>query len=621
MARPTIALFILPRSWFCGRMNCTLLIHTSSAYQAPPKHSSVQNFESLDPQRLLNLLNSCTNFELMKRLHCQMITSGLSYTIPTSVKLIEISSSLSRIDYAGLVFREVENPDAHLFNSMIRANSHLNFHEEAILAYIGMQKKSIPPDHYTFPILLKSCAQLSSLELGMSIHGAILKLGLDSNVFTDTALVYLYCCCKCLDSARQVFDKMPERNSVSWNAMITGYTHNRRFMEALDLFSRMCVRKIGVSEVTVVSALSACAHLGALNQGKWVHSFIKQNRIKLNVFVGTALIDMYGKCGSIAESEEVFRRMERKNIYTWNAMISGLAMNGHGEAAVELFSRMLEENVEPDGVTFLGLLCACCHQGLVHEGKEFMIRMKTEFALRPNIEHYGCMVDLLGRAGALDEAMELINSMPIKPDAAIWRALLAACRVHGNMELSELAIGNLLELEPNKGENYILLANLHVRSRKWDKVADVRKMMAERRINKVPGCSSIEVDDVIYEFTVGDKVDGVEWDEIHSMLGEMSREVRLVGHVVDTELVSYDIEEEEKESSLVYHSEKVAIAFGLLRTPPGTVIRIVKNLRVCNDCHSSIKLYSRIYDRDITVRDRNRFHHFSGGICSCRDYW
>ncbi|KAF3789901.1 Pentatricopeptide repeat-containing protein [Nymphaea thermarum] len=581
MARSMVTFFISPRSWFHGRMKCTLLIHTSSIYQPPRKHSTVENYEGLDPQRLLNLLNSCTNFEQMKQLHCQMVTSGLSYTIPTSVKLIEISSSSSsKMDYASLVFREVENPDTHLCNSMIRANAHLNLHEEAIFAYIKMHKQSILPDHYTFPILLKSCSHLSLLDLGMSTHGAILKLGLDCNVFTDTALVYMYCSCKCLDSARQVFDQMPERNSVSWNAMITGYTHNRRFMEALDLFSRMCARKIGVSEVTVVSALSACAHLGALNQGKWVHSFIKQNEIKLNVFVGTALIDMYAKCGSITESEKVFQTMKRKNTFTWNAMISGLAMNGHGEAAVELFSRMLEENVKPDGVTFLAILCACCHQGLVDEGKEFMIRMEKEFALRPNIEHYGCMVDLLGRAGSLNEAMKLINSMPIKPDAAIWRALLAACRVHGNMELSELAIGNLLELEPNKGENYILLANLLVRSQKWDKVAEVRKTMAERRIKKVPGCSSIEVDDVIYEFTVGDEFDGVEWDKIYSMLGEMNRELRLAGHVAGTEMVSYDIEEEEKESSLIYHSEKVAIAFGLLRTLPGTVIRIVKNLRV-----------------------------------------
>nr|XP_010936370.3 pentatricopeptide repeat-containing protein At1g08070, chloroplastic [Elaeis guineensis] len=484
-----------------------------------------------------------------------------------------------------------------------------------------MNKFAISPDLFTFPPLLKSLAQLSLPCLGIPIHACIVKLGFGSDVYTNTALVNVYCTFTRVDGARKLFDEMPNRNSVSWNAMITGYVHNRRFREAHELFSEMLASGVELSEVTMVCALSACAHLGALNQGLWIHNYIRNHGLRLNVFVGTALIDMYMKCGVVDEALKVFRAMRVKNVFSWNSLMSGFAMNGRGEVAMEAFDMMVKENIKPDGVTFLALLGACCHQGCVGEGRKLFADMEREFGVRPRMEHYGCMVDLLSRAGFLEEAYELVKTMPIEADAVIWRALLGGCRIHGNTQLGELAIEKLLELEPGSGENYVLLSNVLARDRRWSEVGKVREVMSQRGIRKAPGCSSIEIDNVVYEFVVTTQFEKDGLNEIYTMLENMKRELRTAGYAADTEMVSYDLEEEEKESSLMHHSEKLALAFGLLKTQQGSSIRIVKNLRVCKDCHSFFKFASKIYRREIVVRDRNRFHHFSAGLCSCRDYW
>ncbi|KAJ0982044.1 hypothetical protein J5N97_010299 [Dioscorea zingiberensis] len=473
-----------------------------------------------------------------------------------------------------------------------------------------MSKISVLPDLFTFPPLLKSAAQLHLRHLGMSIHGCTVKLGACTDVFTNTALVHMYSTLARITDAVQIFDEMPERNSVTWNAMITGFVHNRRFKEAHEFFNEM--RRFGVemSEVTMVTALSACAHLGALSQGIWIHNYIRLKDLRVNVFVGTALIDMYMKCGVVDKAVEVFGTMRLKNVYSWNALISGFAMNGRGEDALEAFDMMIEgERTKPDDVTLLGVLCACCHQGLVDVGRKLFIDMERKFGLQLRVEHYGCMVDLLGKAGFLEEAHELIKTMPMKADAVIWRTLLAACRIHGDTQLGELVIGNLLELEPENGENYVLLANILIRDRRWNEVEKVRKIMNQRRIKKVPGCSSIEFDNVVYEFVAANRFEKETMDEIYKVLEEVGRELTAAGYVADTELVSYDLVEEEKEGTLMHHSEKLALAFGLLRTPQNCTIRIVKNLRVCKDCHSFLKLVTKVYKREIVVRDRNSTHN------------
>lgn len=534
-----------------------------------------------------------------------------------------IDSSVSSIGFA---------PSAHLFTQfqdfidydlctrLIRSYTQSNKHLHAVFVYTHMGKAGILPDFSTFPAVLKSVAQLCRRDIGGSVHCCVVKMGFGSDVYTNTALVHMYCNCLLPDEGRCMFDEMPERNAVSWNALITGYTHNRKFREAIQVFRDMQAAGAQPSEVTMVGVLSACAHLGALDQGKWIHDYIVCNRLRLNVFVGTALIDMYDKCGVVDEAEKVFGAMREKNVYTWNVLISGYAMNGQGEAALQGFDKMILENIRPDEVTFLGILCACSHQGFINVGRRHFISMKEEYNLKPRIEHYGCMVDLLGRAGFLDEAQELIHTMNMKPDPIIWRALLGACQIHGHTQLGEFAIKSLIELEPNNGENYVLLSNLYARDHKWSQVGEVREMMNYRGIRKVPGCSSIEIENVVYEFVVSTLMEKGH-EELYKMLVDMKKELKVAGYATYTDMVSYDIEEEEKENTLMYHSEKLALAFGLLKSSPDMTLRIVKNLRICQDCHQFFKLVSLLYRRDIAVRDRNRFHHFSGGTCSCKDYW
>lgn len=565
---------------------------------------------------------SSSNHAHLNQMLRQIILKNIPIDHLNLMKLIDLSVSSHGFAASALLFDQLCGfIDSDLCNSMIRCYTDSNKYFHSVFVYTQMRKNGILPDSSTFPTVLKSVAQLCLQELGKAIHCCIVQMGLESNVYVSTALVNMYGLCSSVSDARQVFDEMPERNIVSWNALITGYSHNRMFREVIDVFREMKIAGAEPVEVTMVGVLLACAHLGALNQGRWIDDYIHHNRLRLNVFVGTALIDMYAKCGVVDGAEKIFKAMRIKNVYTWNVLISGYAMNGRCESALQAFSRMIMEKFKPDEVTFLGVLCACCHQGLVNEGLMHFTNMKEEFGLRPRIEHYGCMVDLLGRAGFLDEALQLIQSMSMEPDPIIWRALTGACRIHGNIQLGEFAIRKLLELEPNKGENYVLLTNLYARDRRWDKVGEVREMMDHRRVRKVPGCSLIEIDHVVYEFVVTNNVIKPGFEDVYELLAYMNKKLKVAGYVADTGMALYDIEEEEKEHSLMYHSEKLALAFGLLKSPSGLTLRIVKNLRICQDCHGFFKVVSKVYGRHLSVRDRNRFHHFVGGVCSCKDYW
>ncbi|OIS99695.1 PREDICTED: pentatricopeptide repeat-containing protein At2g02980, chloroplastic-like [Nicotiana attenuata] len=536
------------------------------------------------------------------------------------MNLIDSSFSSNGFAPTALLFHEFSRfIDCNFCNTLIRRYTDSKNHSRSVFVYTQMRKLNILPDSSTFPSVLKSVAQLCYGEVGKSIHCNAIQLGFNTDIYTNTALVYMYGICQQPDDARQLFDEIPERNVVTWNALITSYTHNRKFREAIDVFREMLASGAKPGEVTMVGVLSACSHLGALSQGKWIHDYIVRNRLRVNVFVGTALIDMYAKCGDIDEAEKVFKTMGFKNIYTWNVLISAYAMNGQGEAALQAFDRMVVEDFKPDDVTYLGILCACCHQGFVEEGRRRFSNMINQFGLQPKIVHYGCMIDLLGRGGFLDEALEMIHSMRINPDAVIWRALLGACRFHGREELGEFAFRKLMELEPTNGENYVLISNVYIRKKQWAEVGDVRELMDSGGIKKIPGCSSIEIENVVYEFKASDPLK-TGHEEIHKMLKDMKSKLKLAGYVAETEMALYDIDEEDKEHNLIYHSEKLALAYGLLNSSEPT-LRIMKNLRICQDCHQFFKLASAIYKRTIVVRDIKRFHHFIGGLCSCKDYW
>ncbi|XXG83339.1 hypothetical protein AAC387_Pa10g1117 [Persea americana] len=440
----------------------------------------------------------------------------------------------------------------------------------------------------------------------------------DPNVISWTAMVVGYSSIGDVAAARQLFDRMPDRDLVSWNAMISSYVQNRHPIEALDLFCQMQAENFTPNPVTVSSVLSACANVGALDTGKWIHVFLNKNHFRLDPFLGTALIDMYAKCGVVELALEVFGRLQERNSCTWNAMINGLATNGHAKQALDLFSKMqVDRSVRPDEVTFVGVLLACSHGGFLDEGKKHFYCTMRDYGVNPLVEHYACMVDLLGRYGLLKEAEQVIRNMTIVPDVVVWRALLGGCRLHKDVELAERVVS---EMEACDSGDYVLLSNLYASIGRWDDVEKVRKIMKDQGIQKIPGCSSIVVENTIHEFISGDK-SHPRYAEINEKLEELGRKMAAVGYLAETGVVFYDIDEEEKEQALGHHSEKLAIGFGLISTAAATTIRIVKNLRVCNDCHTVTKLISKLCNREIVVRDRVRFHHFKDGECSCKDYW
>nr|DAD19840.1 TPA_asm: hypothetical protein HUJ06_021303 [Nelumbo nucifera] len=571
---------------------------------------------------MINLFADIGIMEIGRPMHAYVIKSSSSVSIrtPTVTALIDMYAKCRSITLARRLFDRLTHKSIVSWTAMIAGYIRCNCFEEGVKLFVEMLEEGVIPNEITMLSLVLECGSTGAIELGKQLHAYILRNGFNMSVALTTALVDMYGKCGRISSARALFDAMDERDVMTWTAMISAYAQTKCLNQALDLFILMRNAGIKPNEVTMVNILPLCGDAGALDLGKWIHAYIDKQGIHTDVVLMTALVDMYAKCGDIDAARWIFTKATNRDICMWNAMMSGFAMHGCGEKALELFLEMERRGIKPNDITFIGVLHACSHAGLVAEGQRLFGRMVHEFGLNPKVEHYGCMVDLLGRAGLLDKAHEMINSMPIRPNAIVWGALLAACKIHKNTTLGELAARQLLELEPlNCGYN-VLLSNIYASAKRWNDVAEVRRTMKETGIKKAPGLSSIEVNGVVHEFIMGDRTHP-KTQEIYEMLGEMMKKLKHIGYVANTSMVLLNIDEEEKETALNYHSEKLAMAFALISTAPSTPIRVVKNLRVCDDCHSATKLFSKIYGRVIIVRDRKRFHHFSNGSCSCGDYW
>ncbi|KAL3850371.1 hypothetical protein ACJIZ3_012253 [Penstemon smallii] len=424
-----------------------------------------------------------------------------------------------------------------------------------------------------------------------------------------------------VSKARKVFDLMREKDDGTWNAMIKIYERKGLEMEALNLFRLMQREGVRPHFPSLISILSVCASLATLDHGRQVHAQLLRSEFHDDIYLSSVLITMYMKCGDLVKAKTVFDRFPCKDIVMWNSVITGYAQHGLGDEALQVFAEISSSSITPDEVTFIGVLSACSYSGKVSEGKEIFECMKSKYKTEPTMEHYACMVDLLGRAGKLNEAMELINKMPVEADAIVWGSLMGACRNHLNSDLAEIAAKKLLQLEPKNAGPYVLLSNIYASKGKWGDVAKLRKNMRSRKVSKLPGCSWIEVDKEVHMFTGGEYRPHPEHTEIVKMWDELGRMLREAGYNPDGAFVLHDVEEEEKAQNLRHHSEKLAVAFGLLKLPEGVPIRVMKNLRVCGDCHTAIKLIANLTRREIILRDANRFHHFKDGLCSCRDYW
>ncbi|KAK1270451.1 Pentatricopeptide repeat-containing protein [Acorus gramineus] len=426
-------------------------------------------------------------------------------------------------------------------------------------------------------------------------------------------LLASYANCAALFDARRVFDGLPDRDPVASTIMVSCYASHGLVEDALEVFD--CV--INKDTVCWTAMIDGLVKNGRMNEALEVF----RRMLGEGAFVGPALIDMYSKCGSVEEAETVFDTMPHKDIASWNSMINGYAMHGMCERALEVFSRMVEEGVRPNSITFACVLNACSHAGKVDAGFEIFNSMEEEHGIEPRIEHHGCIVDLLGRMGRLEEAYNFMRRMRVEPDHVMWGALLSACKSHGNLELGREVAGMLVESGKADSGTYILLSSIYASSGEWEAAARARADMKGNQIVKEPGCSSIEIDGEIHEFMMGD-IRHPRREEVYKKLEELNEVLKAEeGYVAKVELVAQDIEEGAKERALGMHSERLAICLGLVSTAAGTTIRVVKNLRVCGDCHSMIKLVSKVTGRRIVVRDRKRFHCFEGGLCSCGDFW
>ncbi|KAL3818624.1 hypothetical protein ACJIZ3_004529 [Penstemon smallii] len=508
-------------------------------------------------------------------------------------------------------------------------------------------EKSPVQDVFTWTAMVSGYIQNGKLDEARRIFNEMPE----KNVVSWNAMIAGYVQSKNMDLARELFEAMPCRNISSWNTMITGYAQNEDITRARSLFSMMPHRD-SISWAAIIAAyaqsgdseealqlfvemkrdgeilnrsaftcvLSTCADVAAFELGKQIHGRVIKAGYVFGCYVGNALLAMYCRCGSIDEAYEVFNGIEDKDVVSWNTIIIGYARHGFGKEALEHFDLMKQAGIQPDEVTMVGVLSACSHTGLVDTGRKYFDSMTQEYGILANSKHYTCMIDLLGRAGRLNDAQNLMTNMPFEPDAATWGALLGASRIHGNTTLGEKAAEMIFALEPWNSGMYVLLSNLYAASGRWADVGNMRLKMRDTGVKKQPGYSWVEVLNKIHTFSVGDSAHP-EIESIVEFLEELDLRMKEEGYVSATKLVLHDVEEEEKQNMLKYHSEKLAAAYGIMKIPAGRPIRVFKNLRVCEDCHTAIKHIAKIVGRVIILRDPNRFHHFKGGVCNCGDYW
>ena len=559
------------------------------------------------------------SWRIGKLIHGYAIRAGFELLVNISTALVDMYSKCGSVGTARLIFDRMKQRTVVSWNSMIHGYVQSGDPEEAMAIFQKMLDEGVEPTNVTVMEALHACADLGDLERGKFVHKLVDELKLGYDVSVKNSLISMYSKCKRVDLAAKVFEGLQGKTIVSWNAMILGYAQNGRVNEALNHFCEMQSQNIKPDSFTLVSVIPALAELSVTRQAKWMHGLVIRNCLDKNVFVMTALVDMYAKCGAISTARKIFDTMEERHVTTWNAMIDGYGTHGLGKDAVELFNDMQKGTIKPNDITFLCVISACSHSGLVQEGLRFFSSMKEDYGLEPAMDHYGAMVDLLGRAGQLNKAWDFIQDMPVEPGITVFGAMLGACKIHKNVELGEKAAKKLFELNPDEGGYHVLLSNIYATASMWDKMAKVRTMMEKTGLQKTPGCSLVELKNEVHSFYSGSTIHP-QSKRIYAFLETLGEDIKAAGYVPDTNSI-HDVEDDVKKQLLNSHSEKLAIAFGLLNTSPGTTIHIRKNLRVCGDCHNATKYISLVTGREIMVRDMHRFHHFKNGTCSCGDYW
>jgi len=434
--------------------------------------------------------------------------------------------------------------DAVSWNAMITALEQNEQYEGTLVHFNQMLKCGMEPDEFTYGSVLKACAGLQSLDSGLKVHDKIIKSGLGLDSFIGSALVDMYCKCGMMEEAKKLHDRTAKRTLVSWNAIISGFSLQKQSEEAQKFFSQMLDMGLKPDNFTYATVLDTCANLAMVGLGKQMHAQIIKQKLLGDVFISSTIVDMYAKCGHLQDSLLMFEKMQERDFVSWNALICGYAQHGLGAEAIRMFERMQSEKIRPNNATFIAVLRACGHVGLVDEGMSYFDLMTHHYKLEPQIEHYSCMVDIIGRSKGTYEALRLIDGMPCEADAVIWRTLLSVCKIHGNVEVAEVAATKILQLDPEDSSTYVLLSNIYAEAGRWEEVLKLRKIMRQSKLKKEPGCSWIEITSEMHAFLVGDKAHP-KCKEIFEILDELIGEMKWVGYMPDREFF-YDDEEEEK---------------------------------------------------------------------------
>lgn len=568
------------------------------------------------------ILRACTGLPALgigRCVHGQVYRHGFESDVFVQNGVVTLYAKCGKVKHARIVFDQLRDRTVVSWTSMISGYAQNGQPMESLRIFSQMRKSNVHPDWIALVSILKAYTDIEDLDQGKSVHSCVIKMGLEHEPDLLISLTAFYAKCGLVTVARTFFDQMEMPNLILWNAMISGYSKNGYAEEAVELFRGMISKNIKTDTISVSSAILACAQVGSLELARWMDQYISKSEFRDDIFVNTALIDMFAKCGSLHLARKTFDRARDKDVVMWSAMIVGYGLHGKGREAIDLYHEMKKVGVCPNDVTFVGLLTACNHSGLLKEGWEFFHSMSS-YGIEPRHQHYACVVDLLGRAGHLKQAYNFILKMPIEPGVSVWGALLSACKIHRNVALGEYAAQHLFSLDPYNIGHFVQLSNLYASLRLWDQVAKIRVLMREKGLNKDLGYSLIEINGKLQAFRVGDK-SHPRSEEIFEELEKLESRLKEAGFVPSTESVMHDLIHEEKEQFLCNHSERIAIAFGLISTTPGTTLRIIKNLRACVNCHAATKFISKLVNREIVVRDANRFHHFKNGLCSCGDYW
>lgn len=571
----------------------------------------------------ISLMQSCLGpsfLELGKQIHSHLIRSQLNANITVETALCNTYVRCGWLEGAQLVFDGMEEHNVVTWTGLMVGYTQAKKLKIALELFARMVMEGVELDEFVFSIVLKACCGLGDWDMGRQIHCHIVKLGFESMASVGTPLVDFYVKCGNIESACQSFGRISNPSDVSWSALMSGLSQSGRLEDCIESFTSLRSKGVDLNPFIYTSVFQACAGLTDLNMGSQAHGDAIKRGLVSYLYGESAMVTMYSKCGRLDYAYRVFESMDEPDAVAWTAMISGYAYHGNAVEAMKFFRRMQSYGVKPNAVTFIALLTACSHSGLVAEAKQFLDSMSRDYGVEPMIDHYDCMIDTYSRAGLLQEALELINRMPFEPDTMSWKSLLGGCWAHRNLKLGKIAAENLLRLDPEDTAGYILLFNLYSFSGKWEEAAHVRKLMSERDLKKEVSCSWISVKGQVHRFVVGDKHHPLT-EAIYSKLKEFKSSVIDIPVELLNEEDDYSCSMAERKEQLLEHSEKLAIAFGLISAEANTPILVFKNLRACRDCHEFGKQVSLVTGRQIVVRDSTRFHHFVSGHCSCNDFW